>query len=107
STVLLVNDGILPLDPGVASVAVIGPDAAVANIMGGGSAQLNPHSRTAPLDVLRARLGDRLVFDPGDSVDTAADVAGKADIVVVIVGSDGKWESEGHDRTTMHLPGAQ
>ncbi|MBC7478790.1 MAG: glycoside hydrolase family 3 protein, partial [Pseudorhodobacter sp.] len=40
--VLVANDGILPLSKG-ARVAVIGPNAQVAQIMGGGSAQLNPH----------------------------------------------------------------
>ena len=51
--VLLKNDGALPLaSPG--KIAVIGPNAATARIMGGGSAQLNPHYRVAPLDGLKA-----------------------------------------------------
>ena len=58
--VLLKNDGILPLAPGL-KVAVIGPNAAVAQVMGGGSAQLNPHYTVSPLDGLRAALGDDAV----------------------------------------------
>lgn len=61
--VLLQNDGVLPLvDPG--RVAVIGPNARVAQIMGGGSAQLNPHYSVTPWDGLSARL-DNLAFAPG------------------------------------------
>jgi beta-glucosidase len=56
--VLLRNDGILPLDLGaVSKVAVIGPNAARAQIMGGGSASLSVHYRTTPLDAIRERLG--------------------------------------------------
>ncbi len=52
--VLLKNNGVLPLAPEAGStIAVIGPNAATAQIMGGGSAQINPHYRVAPLDALR------------------------------------------------------
>ena len=56
-TVLLKNDGLLPLAPPRGKVAVIGPNAKVAQIMGGGSAQLNPHYSVSPWDGLAARLG--------------------------------------------------
>ena len=46
-------------------VALIGPRVDRVHMMGGGSAQLVPHHRTSLLDVLRPRLGDRLVFEPG------------------------------------------
>lgn len=52
--VLLKNDGILPLDLTGRSIAAIGPNAEVAQIMGGGSAQLNPHYAVSPADSLRA-----------------------------------------------------
>src|SRR5271166_3652805 len=52
--VLLKNNGVLPLQPEAGStIAMIGPNAATAQIMGGGSAQINPHYRVAPLDALR------------------------------------------------------
>jgi beta-glucosidase len=58
-TVLLKNDGALPLAPKAgATIAVIGPNAKTAQIMGGGSAQINPHYRVAPYDALRAALPD-------------------------------------------------
>lgn len=63
--VLLKNDGLLPLR-GDGSIAVIGPNARVAQIMGGGSAQLNPHYAVSPWDGLVTRFGaDRLEFAPG------------------------------------------
>ena len=56
--VLLANDGLLPLDRAVLrTVAVIGPNADRAEIMGGGSASLRPHYRVTPLEALTAALG--------------------------------------------------
>ncbi len=67
--VLLQNDGLLPLGR-AGTVAVIGPNARVAQIMGGGSAQLNPHYRVSPWDGLVAKLGEAaLRFAPGCSAD--------------------------------------
>jgi beta-glucosidase len=63
--VLLKNAGLLPL-PADAKVAVVGPNAAVARVMGGGSAQINAHRQVSPLDGLRAALGtDRVTHAPG------------------------------------------
>jgi beta-glucosidase len=68
--VLLKNDGVLPLDPGVRRVAVIGPNADRAVIMGGGSATVTPAYRTTPLDALRAALpGVDIVYAPGVGID--------------------------------------
>lgn len=55
--VLLKNDQVLPLAEPKGKIAVIGPNARVAQIMGGGSAQLNPHYRVSPWDGLVARFG--------------------------------------------------
>lgn len=63
--VLLKNDGLLPLKAS-GKIAVIGPNAKTAQIMGGGSAQLNPHYAVSPWDGLAAALGaDRLSFSEG------------------------------------------
>ena len=63
--VLLKNDGLLPLAR-AGSVAVIGPNAKVAQIMGGGSAQLNPHYMVSPWDGLASALGaDALTYAAG------------------------------------------
>ena len=53
-----------------------------------------------------AEVGMRLV-DTGDSVQRAADLAARSDVAVVIVGTTDDWESEGHDRDTLDLPGRQ
>ena len=64
-TVLLKNDGLLPLAR-QGTIAVIGPNAKAAQIMGGGSAQLNPHYMVSPWDGLVAALGDGgLAYAPG------------------------------------------
>jgi len=57
--VLLKNDGnILPLDPEkLDSIAVIGPNAKRAQIMGGGSAAVTPHYVVSPLDGIVNRVG--------------------------------------------------
>ncbi|NCO87846.1 MAG: beta-glucosidase [Rhodobacterales bacterium] len=63
--VLLRNDGILPLT-GAPRIAVIGPNAKVAQVMGGGSAQLNAHRRVSPWEGLVAALGEgALTYAPG------------------------------------------
>ena len=63
--VLLKNAGVLPLPAG-ATVAVVGPNAAVARVMGGGSAQINAHRQVSPLDGLQAALGsDRVAHAVG------------------------------------------
>lgn len=51
--VLLKNDGLLPLDLTGKTIAAIGPNAGTAQIMGGGSAQLNPHYAVSPVEGLR------------------------------------------------------
>jgi beta-glucosidase len=57
-TVLLKNSGILPLDKKAGqTIAVLGPNAKVAQIMGGGSAQLNPHYSVSPWQGLVNALG--------------------------------------------------
>ena len=43
----------------------------------------------------------------GDPIDAAVEAARDADAVVVVVGTNADWETEGEDRTTMALPGAQ
>ena len=65
AAVLLKNSGVLPLR-GDGTIAVIGPNAKTAQIMGGGSAQLNAHYRVSPWEGLVAAMGeDRLSYAPG------------------------------------------
>jgi beta-glucosidase len=52
------------------------------------------------------RLGVRSP-EPADLMDRAVAAAAAADVAVVMVGTNDEWETEGHDRTTMDLPGRQ
>lgn len=64
--VLLKNEGVLPLE-NVKSIAVIGPNAADAQILGGGSSSVNPHYVVSPLTGIRNRAGEtvRVETAPG------------------------------------------
>lgn len=44
---------------------------------------------------------------PDEGIAEAAELARRADAAVVVVGTDGEWESEGRDRTDLSLPGRQ
>jgi len=58
SIVLLKNDGLLPFNPPeLQKIAVIGPNAKTAQIMGGGSAQVNAHYRISPYEGIAAQVG--------------------------------------------------
>lgn len=58
--VLLKNEqSVLPLQrETLHSIAIIGPNAKEAQIMGGGSAQVNPHYRVTPFEGILAKLGE-------------------------------------------------
>jgi len=60
--VLLKNErNLLPLQPEhFTSLAMIGPNAKVAQIMGGGSAQVNAHYAVTPFHGIMARVGDHV-----------------------------------------------
>jgi beta-glucosidase len=126
--VLLKNAGsLLPLDEAkIHSIAVIGPNAAVARTGGGGSSLVRPNSAVAPLDGLRQRAGSSIEVnyalgvgmegeDPAQdtpearakALKEAADLAAKADVAVVVVGRYPKLEGESFDVKTMDLPAGQ
>lgn len=126
-TVLLQNDGTLPLDDDT-TVALIGPNADAAKLGGGGSSEVSPFTQTSPLDGLRERAADlsfergvppiteSSLFDTsgsGDaanegegtaSLDDAVTAAETADCTVVVVQDDA---TEGADREDLQLPGCQ
>ena len=126
--VLLKNQGgLLPLDAAkIHSIAVIGPNAAVARTGGGGSSLVRPKQAIAPLDGIKERAGgvvqvsyalgvgmegeDAAQDTPearAKALQEATDAAAKADVVIVVVGRYSKLESEGFDVKTMNLPAGQ
>jgi beta-glucosidase len=68
--------------------------------------QIELQSQVTAGMLLGAKLGIRTQF-PIDAIDRAVAVARQADAVVVVVGTDGDWDSEGHDRESLNLPGRQ
>ncbi|MFC8433295.1 beta-glucosidase [Streptomyces sp. NPDC057253] len=67
-SVLLRNDGLLPMRPGtLRKVALIGPNAVRFATQGGGSAQVTPEHVVTPLDGLRRALGEdiEITVHPG------------------------------------------
>jgi beta-glucosidase len=126
--VLLRNDGaLLPLDPAkIHSIAVIGPNAAVARTGGGGSSLVKPRYAIAPLDGIRERAGNAIhvTYELGvgiegedqkldtpearaKTLEAASSAASQADVAVVVVGRSSKLESESYDVKTMDLPDGQ
>jgi len=112
SSVLLTNDGLLPLR-GDESVAVIGAFAETPRYQGSGSSQVNPTRLTTALDAFAER-GVDVSYAPGYDpvtagldarlIDEAVAVARDADVVVLMVGLTGLYESEGFDRDDLNLP---
>lgn len=82
SMVLLRNEPVngtklLPLTAStIKSIAVIGPNAEQARIMGGGSAEVQPHHRTSIIEVLQKRLGDRvkIFHEAGGHIDKSTPI---------------------------------
>ena len=55
--VLLKNNNLLPLKSDIKNLAIIGPNAKEAQIIGGGSASLRPHYQAHPLEAFQNKLG--------------------------------------------------
>lgn len=52
------------------------------------------------------RIGVRAPEDPNEMVD-AVQLAKESDVAIVVVGTNDEWETEGHDRESIALPGRQ
>ena len=115
SIVLLKNkDDILPLKPDT-KVAVLGEFAEKPRIQGGGSAFINCYAVDVTLEQMK-KAGSVIYSKafPSDSdkwdrseLDKAIECAKTADVAVVMAGLPDSYESEGFDRTHIHLPEGQ
>ena len=128
-TVLMKNDGLLPLRSDVKSIAVIGGFSHKGMVSGGGGSSLTdpvggfaidiplggtnyfmPLRRLvitgpAPVDELRKQFPKAaMLTDAGESVADAAAVAKRADVVIVFAW---KSEAENHDHADLSLPWGQ
>lgn len=115
SSVLLVNDGLLPLTD-ASSVALIGAFAEQPRYQGAGSSLVNAITVTTAKEAF-AQRGISVTYAPGYNPDGSApdprllpeavEAASSADVVVLMVGLPGLFESEGYDRDHLHLPREQ
>lgn len=119
--VLLKNEaGLLPLDPSVGRLAVIGEFARTPRFQGAGSSRVNPTAVDDALAAVRAGVAPDVtvdfaagfgIDDPGaDSAGLLAEavaLARVADTVVVFLGLPPSFESEGYDREHIDLPADQ
>jgi beta-glucosidase len=99
---LLRNNGLLPLKrKKLDSIAVIGPGAD-AYVTGGGSSEIKPYETTTPLEGITRAAGRSVTVasDDGSDPARAAQVAGDADVAVVVVAS---YSTEGVDRVCLSL----
>ena len=111
--VLLKNENLLPFSKDK-KIALIGAFAKNPRYQGGGSSHINPKQLVTPYDSFKNVFKDKLSYADGyeiqsDSIDEslvqeAVNVAKAADQVVVIIGLPDSYESEGYDRTHLHLP---
>jgi beta-glucosidase len=113
--VLLKNERqLLPLRPGLKSIALIGSHADVGVLSGGGSSQVYPvggqlvvdsagaesghmiYFKSSPLQALAARSSARISYDPGTDIKAATGLAARSEVVIVFAH---QWATEGLDGT--------
>lgn len=117
STVLLKNDGLLPLD-GVKKIALVGPMANDKyNQAGTWCFDLEKEHSVTPLEALVEAYGkDAVIYEPGltysrdrnqSGIARAVAAARRADVVVIVGGEEAVLSGEAHSRADISLPGAQ
>ncbi len=112
--VLLKNNGVLPLNKEIGSVAVIGPNADQVRL--GGYSTFGIKVVTA-LEGIRNRVSKRtkVYFAEGCRVNSltkegfsrAVSIAAKSDVAILVMGNSSETEGENRDRCNLDLPGVQ
>jgi beta-glucosidase len=112
--VLLKNNGVLPLQRDIGSIAVIGPNADAIQL--GGYSGYGMKVVTA-FEGIRNKSSKRtkIYFAEGckvndrskDGFSKAISAAGKADVAILVMGNSAETEGEGRDRCNLNLPGIQ
>jgi beta-glucosidase len=126
--VLLKNEGVLPLRPGLRTILVVGGRADAGVVSGGGSSQVTPSNGrpviipyggdglgsmfnrhlfmpSSPLEHLRAALPSaKISFDGGYEPELAAAAARRVDMAIVFATH---WQGENVDAGSLSLPEGQ
>jgi beta-glucosidase len=108
SLCLLKNEqNLLPLPKNLKTIAVIGPNAAVARL--GDYASTGEDQFPSLLDGLKARVSPqtRVLFDDGSNLEAAVAKARGADVAILGLGERQGISGEGFDRSDLNLPGNQ
>ena len=117
SAVLLKNNGILPLNKNVGSVALIGPNANTGAIHGSWQCGGKIEETISVYEGLKNILGDKVKFAQGcpieyDSEDTslideACALAKDSEVVVLCLGEHQDYSGEGNCRANIEIPEVQ
>ena len=109
--VLLRNESVrgsrvLPLDPAIASIAVIGRLAVAANMGDHGSSQVRPPSSVSPIDGIRAAYPNAtMTIVAEDDIAAAVAAAAAAEVAIIIAGytaeDEGEYLGEGMNRPEL------
>lgn len=104
SMVLVRNEGLLPIKPDMKTILVVGRDAGTPVIQGSGCATTIPTMVDQPLEQLQLALGANhtLTFREEADTETLA-LAAKSDLVLAYTSTEGAYDGEGSDRTTLAL----
>lgn len=96
----------VPRGSGVLGMASIEREVPM-DLEGGRPVELVVEQRSSGEAFMRmAKVGLRAV-ETGDAIEHAVAAARASDVAVLLVGTSEEWESEGHDRASMDLPGHQ
>ncbi|OCX65425.1 glycosyl hydrolase [Thioclava sp. SK-1] len=103
SMVLVKNKGALPVKATAKRVLVVGRDAQTPVIQGSGCATTIPTMIDAPMEMLAAALPDVDLIHRLDADAVTCDLAKTADVILAYVSTEGAYDGEGSDRTTLAL----
>lgn len=119
STVLLKNDGVLPVNKEVKTIAIVGPLAdAPADQLGTWCFDAEPEHSVTPLTAIKNLCGKqvKIIAEPGlqysrdineEGITKAVKAAQQADVILAFMGEEAILSGEARSRANIDLPGRQ